>query len=170
MRKRLISTTDKDELQNGQVIGEVSSLGYLLNEPGTPIVLKNSNGRFGNPYTNTFRGWMFVADAGYSFGDKSLLWTVTGGVASGDDNPNFETKDGTFDGFIGLQETYSGKRVRSVYLLGGAGKLKRLFSTPDPDTRYSSTNYQSTSSFWIFKLSFCWYCIKMESKIMEKIL
>jgi hypothetical protein len=147
--QNIINMTDKDENQNGQVIGEVASLGYLLNQPGTDIVLKNSKGRFGNPYTNKYRGWMFVADAGYAFGDKSLLWTAAAGVTSGDDNPNFTTHDGDYKGFIGLQETYSGKRVRSVYLLGGAGKLKRLFSTPDPDTNIQapSTKAQPVSGF-----------------------
>jgi hypothetical protein len=162
--QNLINRKDKDQDQNGQEIGKVNSLGYLLNAPDTQIALFNSKGRFGNPYTNTYRGWMFVADAGYAFGDKSLLWTAAAGVTSGDDNPNFIDRDGDYKGFIGLQETYSGKRVRSVYLLGGAGKLKRLFSTPDPDTNIQapSTKAQAVSGFT--NLVFCGTALKWTPK------
>jgi len=147
--QKIINTTDRAESQNNQEIGTVSSLGYLQNEQGTLIELQNSKGRFGDPYTNKYQGWMFVADAGYSFTrNKDLFVAVAAGVASGDDNPNFETKDGTYDGFIGLQETYSGKRVRSVFLLGGAGKAKRLLSTPTPkDIQAPSTKAQAVSGF-----------------------
>lgn len=165
--QKLINTKDKDEDQNGQQIGKVDSLGYILNEPGTQIELKNSKSRFGDPYTNTYRGWMFVADAGYSFGDKSLLWTAAAGVASGDDNPNFETKDGNYTGFIGLQETYSGKRVRSVYLLGGAGKLKRPFSAPNQDQLQApNTKAQNISGF--SNLVFCGTALKWNPKTWKK--
>ncbi|HLJ31843.1 MAG TPA: hypothetical protein VKU36_05365 [Candidatus Babeliales bacterium] len=166
--QKIINTTDRDEAQNGQVIGNVSSLGYLLNEPGTPIVLKNSKGRFGNAYTNKYQGWMFVADAGYSFcKNKDLFVAVAGGVASGDDNPNFNTKDGTYDGFIGLQESYSGKRVRSVFLLGGAGKAKRLLSTPGPeDLQAPSTKAQAVSGFT--NLVFCGTALRWKPSTWKK--
>jgi len=72
---------------------------------------------------------MFVADASFATLKKDLVFAATVGVASGDDI-HFETFDHDYRGFIGLQEVYSGKRVRSVFLLGGAGKLKRPLSTP----------------------------------------
>ena len=52
------------------------------------------------------------------------------GIATCDENPNNETKDGVYSGFIPLQEVYSGGRVRSTFLLGGAGRLTRPLSAP----------------------------------------
>jgi hypothetical protein len=165
--QEIINTTDRDELQNGQQIGEVGSLGYLMNQPGTEIILKNSKDRFGNKYTNLYKGWMFVADAGYWFRDKNLFWSVAGGVASGDDNPNFETKDGDYNGFIGLQQTYSGKRVRSVYLLGGAGKLKRPFSTPSQN-QLQAPNTKAQNISGLSNLVFCGTALKWTPKSWAK--
>ena len=123
----IIDTAYQNESQNGKLIGVVNtSFGDLT----PPIDLINSENRFRNPYVNLFRGWMFVADAGHWIYKKDLLISVAAGVASGDDNPNYVSKDGTYDGFIGLQEIYSGKRVRSAFVLGGAGKLKRPMSAP----------------------------------------
>lgn len=166
-QKFINDPTKQSENWNGQEIDKVSSLGYLVNKPGTQIALINSKGRFGKHYTNTYRGWMFVTDAGYSFCDKDLLLAVAAGVASGDDNPNFESKDGTYEGFIGLQETYSGKRVRSVFLLGGAGKLKRLFSTPaSGDVQAPTTKAQAVSGFT--NLIYCGTSLKWKPKSWKK--
>lgn len=166
--QKIINTSFRDESQNGQVIGTVDSLGYLTEISQTPIVLSNSKGRFGDPYTNKYTGWMFVTDASYAFGQKKeLQFAVAAGVTSGDDNPNFETKDGTYDGFIGLQEVYSGKRVRSVFLLGGAGKLKRLLSTPAAsDIQAPSTKAQAISGFT--NLAFCGTSFKWKPSTWKK--
>jgi hypothetical protein len=168
--QKAIVTSPRNELQNDEEITStppITSLGYLVNEPGTPIVLKNSKGRFGKAYTNKYGGWMFVADAAYSFCDKDLQIAVAAGVTSGDDNPNFETKDGTYNGFIGLQEVYSGKRVRSVFLLGGAGRIKRLLSTPaTKDVQAPSTKAQAISGFT--NLVFCGTSLKWKPKSWEK--
>jgi len=165
--QKIINTTPRAESQNDQVIGTVPTLGYLTDITTTPIVLKNSKARFGNPYTNKYEGWMFVADAAYSFCDKDLLLAAAAGITSGDDNPNFETKDGSYDGFIGLQEVYSGKRVRSVFLLGGAGRVKRLLSTPaTTDVQAPSTRAQPISGFT--NLVFCGTSLKWKPKSWKK--
>jgi hypothetical protein len=110
---------------------------------------------------------MFVTDAAYSFLDKDLLLAIAAGVTSGDDNPNFVSRDGNYDGFIGLQELYSGKRVRSVFLLGGAGKLKRLLSTPaSSDIQAPSTKAQAISGFT--NLIFCGTSLKWKPKSWKK--
>lgn len=164
----LIDTKDRDEKQNGKEIGTVSSLGYLTNEPGTNIILTNKRARFGKTYTNKYQGWMFVTDAAYLFGKtKDVQVAVAAGVTSGDDNPNFATKDGEYDGFISLQEVYSGKRVRSVFLLGGAGRLKRLLSTPaDADVQAPSTKAQNISGFT--NLVFCGTSLKWKKSTWKK--
>jgi hypothetical protein len=166
--QKIINTTFRNESQNGQEIGVVSSLGYLTDMATSPIVLKNGKARFGNPYTNKYEGWMFVTDAAYSFcKNKDLQLAIAAGVTSGDDNPNFETRDDTYEGFIGLQEVYSGKRVRSVFLLGGAGRLKRLLSTPaSSDVQAPSTKAQAISGFT--NLVFCGTSLKWKPKTWKK--
>ncbi len=128
--QNIINETFRDESQNGREIGKVTEVGFVKGDVDNPIVLKNANDRFRNPFTNKFEGWMFIADAAWWIYKKDLQLTFVVGVASGDDNPNIETKDGVFSGFIGLQELYSGKRVKSAFLLGGAGKLNRPLSQP----------------------------------------
>lgn len=119
--QKIIDETFRNESQNGKEIGFVEGVGNLF----------NTNNRFRNPFTNRYEGWMFVFDASYWVYKQDLKLAATAGVASGDDNPNFETKDGEFSGFIPLQEIYSGKRVKSAFVLGGAGKLRRPLSSPN---------------------------------------
>lgn len=118
------------ENKNGQIIATVpGDIGFVAG----PVAMKNASNRFRDPYTNKYKGWMTVVDGGIWLYKKELQWNATAGVASGDDNPNFDTFDREYRGFISLQELYSGKRVRSAFVLGGAGKIKRPLSTPDDD-------------------------------------
>jgi len=109
------------EQENGMAIGI---------DPVTGRTMYNGNNRFRNAYANTYHGWMFVTDASVWAFKKDLQFSIAAGVASGDENPNFETKDGTYDGFIGLQEIYSGHRVKSAFLMSGAGKVTRPLAVP----------------------------------------
>jgi len=101
--------------------------------------LKNGNDRFNNPYSNKLNGWMWVGDASYRFCNE-IKMSLAAGIASGDENPNKDLDelndsniDGDYVGFIGLQETYSGTRVKSAFLLSGAGKVPRVLSFPSED-------------------------------------
>jgi len=117
----ILGDGSKKEQQNGQFIGI---------DPVTGLQMFNGKVRFRNAYNNTYHGWMFVTDGSvWAFG-KDLQFSAAAGVASGDENPNFVTKDGTYDGFTGIQEMYSGKRVKSVFLMGGSGKLRRPLAAP----------------------------------------
>ncbi len=86
---------------------------------------------------------MAVADASYWVYNRELQVAGTGGYASGDQDPNFVVKDSNFKGFIGLQEVYAGKRVKSVFLLGTVGKVKRPGTQPE----YPLANKDFASSF-----------------------
>ncbi len=122
--QNMINASPQDEAFNGQQIGTLpNGVGFIT----TPVVMSNSATRFRNPYTNKYQGWMFVIDGAYWTLDRDLMLAAATGVASGDDNPNDETIDGVYSGFIPLQEVYSGKRVRSTFLLSG---FKRPFSAP----------------------------------------
>jgi len=140
----IIEESPQNETQNGKLIGIVNeNLGsltapvYLVNSGVKYINPKNeeliiTEGRFRDPYTNKLEGWMFVADAAWWNQAKDLNVAAAFGFASGDNNPNEATKDGVYSGFIGLQEIYSGKdkRVRSAFILGSSGKLKRPLAFP----------------------------------------
>ncbi len=138
--QKLINDAEQGEEFNGQFIGTVpgytAAIGGVPNPTQAGVTLDqfyNATNRYRNPYSNQFEGWMIVADAAWWAIPKELKVAIGAGVASGDENPNLETIDGNFTGFIGLQEIYSGKRVRSVFALGGAGKLKRPLSVPDTE-------------------------------------
>lgn len=120
------------QFKNGQVITIAESpIGFLPADPDNPVLIQNSNIRFRDPYKNVYKGWMFVADAGWFTCKKQVQIAATFGVASGDENPNIITKDGTYSGFLSLQEIYSGKRVRSAFVLGG--RVRRPLSVPSEE-------------------------------------
>lgn len=139
----LIDSAAQDASQNGKFIGEVGG-----------INLFNDLNRFRNHYDNKFKGWMFVADAAYWFKDRTLRFATTVGVASGDENPNLDLHnpgdsnvDGDFKGFVGLQEIYTGNRVQSVFLLGGAGRIPRPLTTPAQSSNVLTTLPTIVSGF-----------------------
>lgn len=101
--------------------------------------LRNAFDRFSDPYTNTYSGKMFVLDAAYWFMRPQLKWAWAVGLATGDVPPNRDIEeindssiDGNYRGFIGLQEIYAGTRVRSAFLLAGAGRVPRVAVFPAP--------------------------------------
>lgn len=124
----VIHDSFQDESQNGKLIGTVDE--GFLGQPATTVELFNAKNRFRDPYDNTFHGKMFVADAGYWLYKKDLFGAIAFGFASGGSHPHERTQDEKYNGFIGLQEIYAGKRVRSAFILGGAGKMKRPLSNP----------------------------------------
>ena len=135
-----INNTTRSEANNGKLIGEVQLPFYGSNTTET-VFMYNAKNRFRDPYVNKFDGWMFVADGALKTPDDTFQFAGTVGFASGDENPNRGNKDGVYSGFVGIQEIYWGKRVKSAFLLGGAGKLKRPLSLPVSKTqgRYAST-------------------------------
>lgn len=157
------------EQKNGQVIKTVdTAIGFLGVPPSSvipPIVMRNAANRFRNPNTNIYKGWMAVADASWFACQKQIQVSIAAGAASGDDNPNNQTMDGVYSGFIGLQEIYSGKRVRSAFVLGGAGKIKRPLSVPT-DVQAPSKFAQIVSGFT--NLVFCGTSMVWKPKMADK--
>lgn len=114
----IINNSPRGEPYNGQQIGETN--------------LQNSVERFTNPYKNSYSGFMFVTDLGYRFA-PNWRFAVEVGYATGDENPNRDiqglgdsNKDGTYRGFISLQEVYQGSLVKSAFLLNGSAKVPRV--------------------------------------------
>lgn len=104
-------------------------------DPNEPTLF-NSPNRFHDPYQNKYLGSMAVCDCQYNY-NSYIQAAATFGFASGDENPNRDLNnlgdsqiDGDYKGFISLQETYSGKRVRSAFLMSGSGKIPRIASIP----------------------------------------
>ncbi len=147
---------------NGQPVPGAQQLQGLGYAQGT-LDLVNGKYRFRNRKVNGYQGWMFVADASYWVYKNNVQVAVTGGYASGDQDPNYHHNDHEFNGFIGLQEVYAGKRVKSVFLLGTVGKVRRPGTQPElpyADKDYTSgysgfTNLAFFGAGTTWKPSFC---------------
>ncbi|MCL4361719.1 hypothetical protein M1446_05190 [Candidatus Dependentiae bacterium] len=137
----LIITSPENADQNGMQIGSSS--------------LVNKVTRFTNPYKNKLKGSMFVCDLAYNFYVPNNIKLAAGfGYASGDNDPNRDLDglndsdvDGDFEGFIGLQEIYSGMRIKSAFFLNGQGRIPRLLSFPTQEQQIFNPFASKTSRF-----------------------
>ncbi len=87
--------------------------------------LVNKDNRFRPDFIIKYRGWMGVIDAVYTNEANNFKVAGAFGYASGDRNPHLDEEcDKTYNGWVGLQEAYAGKRVPSVFVLD-ARRLKR---------------------------------------------
>ncbi len=150
----IIDVSEQSAEQNGKIIGE-NSFGILINDCD----------RFRSPYKNYFRGSMFIFDMGYYIMRPDLKISAVVAFASGDKDPNKDLEcrgdaqvDTKYYGFIGLQETYSGTRVKSAFLLSGSGKVPRLLAfpsvrlanaTPSNISRFSNLVFGGASAYWL---------------------
>jgi len=98
------------------------------NIPGTytnPNGYRNTGGdaytteqnRFRPAYKNEFKGWMAVADMAYNLRKWNLKLALSWSYASGDFDPHRQEKDKNYNGFVGLHESYFGKRVPSIFIM-----------------------------------------------------
>jgi hypothetical protein len=155
-RQKAINSVYQSATQNGENISYISSNGKLVTE------LKNASDRFRDPYKNLLRGWMFVSDLSYKFnvGNTVVRGALSVGCASGDENPNGPLKtpddymhDAKYQGFIGIQEIYSGKKVKSVFLMSGAGQTPRVLSVPSDKYDSSGTGKKGMPMAYPSKIS-----------------
>lgn len=151
--QNIINLSPQAGSENGQEIG-TNALGILIND----------SHRFSDPYFNKFRGSMFVYDMGYYLCNRELKLCAGFGYASGDANPNKDEQfrgdsevDGVYEGFIGLQEIYSGTRIKSAFLMSGSGKVPRPLSFPSLQTldpfatttsRFTNLVFVGGSAYW----------------------
>lgn len=104
-------------------IAPIDQLTYAKNDRNKVVPttagynIMSASDRFRDGYENKFGGWMGVLDAAYNFKDYDAKLALGVGYASGDQDPDLEQESTTYKGFIGLNEIYSGKRVRSVLVL-----------------------------------------------------
>jgi len=112
-----------------------------------------------------------VYDMGYFIIKPTIQVCAAFGYASGDASPTRDKEligdsqvNSDYEGFIGIQESYSGTRVRSVFLLSGFGDIPRplLFpseavsaSFPISVTRFTNLVYAGMSGYYIPSLSAC---------------
>ena len=122
--KSLVDASAQSASLNGVQIGTVDGVDYF-----------NANDRFRAGYKNQYKGMMFVTDAAWCFWDKKLKLVGTFGWATGDEDPNANLEnpkdsevDGDYQGFVGLQELYSGKRVPALFVLGDYGAIRPMSS------------------------------------------
>jgi len=132
--KGLVNGAVQYESMNGKSIGIATDLDNVSTIPADTVnasknELFNATNRFRNEYKDKYKGFMFVTDAAWFICDRDVKIAATAGYASGDRDPNFDLVDGDYRGFIGLQELYAGKRVKSAFFLGSAGKLRLPLDT-----------------------------------------
>jgi len=140
-----IYAVPESECQNGQqILGDFPQIGYLDNSTNGEIF--NTIDRFRDPYRVIYGGWMGLADLSLWVIPKDLRLSFTGGAASGDVNPHRNTKPTTYQGFVPLQEAYSGKRVKSAFFMGSNGKVQRPIANP-LDVRSGSALTHQVSGF-----------------------
>lgn len=151
--QEIINRSPQTQIENGRVIG--------INRMGTLI---NDKDRFSDRFVNKYRGSMFVFDMGYTICKPDFKVCAGFGYASGDANPNRDEEfggdsdqDQEYEGFIGLQEVYSGTRVKSAFLLSGSGKIPRPLTFPSKEvldpfastvSRFTNLVFVGTSSYW----------------------
>jgi len=128
------NTTSKNGVADGSLYNAGLSEA-VLSDPGQVQKVYNTPtiaNRFRPAFTNKLHGWMFVTDAAYKLPDYKLKFAVAYGYASGDANPHENEVNKTYKGFIGINESYYGKRVPSIFLLD-----RRLLKMPTAVTRNS---------------------------------
>lgn len=95
-----IDNSLENQAQNGQLIS---------------ATLRNGFTRFRDTFSILMVGWMFVADAAYTFND-TWQWATTIGIASGGPILNQLTKETAINrNFVSIQELYRGKRVHNAF-------------------------------------------------------
>jgi hypothetical protein len=135
--QKAIYAVPQTQCSNGQQIpGDFTTIGYLDNPAGT---IFNTKDRFSDPYDTILKGWMILADTSIWILPGDLRVSLTAGAASGGVNPHFNTEDGNYDGFVPLQEAYSGKRVKFAF---PTSKIQRPVGNPvyeDTDNKLTKT-------------------------------
>jgi hypothetical protein len=139
--------------------------------------LFNTIGRYRKGYKNILGGFMGVMDFGLRVINDDFKVVGTAGYASGDQNPNrnldapFDAQvDGSYDGFFGYQEIYSGKLVKSVFVIGSQ-RVPRPLTYPSQAIPAAERFAESSTGFsnimlvggglqWLPKKSSCKLQIK----------
>ena len=136
--KAIVDAAAKNPAENGNQIG---SSGFY-----------NKLDRFRASHKNEYKGWMLVADASRNLIDDKLTIGATFGWATGDENPNKDLndfgdshKDSTYQGFVGIQEIYSGKLVNSLFVIGPSLIARPLSSSVNSSLQKSLAS--NTSGF-----------------------
>ncbi len=156
----IINLSPQTQLENSTE-GDIKIIG--MNKE-LEVILFNDRDRFADGYVNKFRGAMFVFDMGYTVCKPDLKLCAGLGYASGDANPNRDEEfrgdniqDEEYEGFLGLQEVYSGTRIRSAFLLSGSGRIPRPLSFPSEQVRNPFSSVVSRFTNILFVGGSAWY-------------
>jgi|GEM_PF-873490 len=129
--------------------------------------LANSSTRYRPAYRNNYRGWMGVLDGSYNWKPANLKLSAALGYASGDSNPHSAAREANPDqvvnyhGFVGINENYAGKRVKSVLALD-ARKMQTPL-TADPYERQLFDN--SFTDMYFMGVGSVWKCTKRDLEL-----
>ena len=161
--KTTVSKSAAGTAFNGVAIGA----GNIVTTSGaTACTLYNSPARFRPAYRNLFGGHMFVIDGAYWLKERVLKLAATIGYASGEESPNTvldKPEDTEFNdvysGFVPLQEIYSGKRIRSFFVVGGQ-IIPRPLTAPyfdvDPSRQHHAVNVSGFTNIVYTGIGITW--------------
>ncbi len=159
----ILDSTGKPAVVSDSLIAELNKDlhrdGENFDVAGT--IFKSKDGRIRDSYRNNYKGFMSVFDAAYSFKEYGFAVSMITGYASGDTNPHSSKTDKDYNGFIGINEAYSSKRVPSLIVLGGAcvkrpmtldadnnGKLKDFIGGSFTDIMFVGSGFSFTPTCW----------------------
>lgn len=138
---------------------------FIIDSNGNVTQFQNSEFRYRDAYSSKYGGSMLVADAWYTIPSCKTKLAATFGFATGDENPHQilnlaekSVRGGAYKGFVSFQELYSGKRVRSAFMLGGKGAIPRSLSFPADQavlegypsfvTRFNNLVFGGVAAWW----------------------
>lgn len=134
---RLAFTADTNIYRPTSGISSALNSTEVINSvTGAATGVYNAANRFRDYHKNKYRGFMFVADASVYVYKRDVKVSATAGITSGDTNPNTRTnapEERRYKGFVSQQELYSGKRVKSIFVMGPASSLNRLSPLEESD-------------------------------------
>ena len=119
-------------LTNGEVFN------VTVNNVNTTF--RSATNRICPEYTNTFGGFMGVVDYFYRIDSINLIFSNAFGYVSGDANPHAVEANKTYRGFVAMNEFYTGKYVKSVFMLE-TRSAKRPLSFERGDTSLEDTSF-----------------------------
>lgn len=102
----------------------------------------DSFNRIRHSQANPYKGWMLVADMAYAMSRPGLKFAVCGGWVSGDALPE-EGSNREYKGFVGLNESYSGTRVKSAIFMDSRTVKRPL--TFDETNKYAAFKNEDES-------------------------
>lgn len=119
-------------LTNGEV--------FNVTVDGFSTQFRSAPNRIRPAYENTYAGFMGVIDSYYNIEKLNLVFSNAFGYVTGGSNPHAVEANKVYRGFIAMHEFYTGKYVKSAYMLDSRN-VKRPLSFEQGDTSLEDNSF-----------------------------